>query len=142
MSRAVSDLAGFRAALALLLNEEAYLAWCEGRGEEPVPIAVRRELADFVSVVGGDGTFFGMIHGKRELLAESGGRGWAAPSNSGPQSDPGARVWHAVQLDEAGGDPEPACGQGTVNWPKARLLGEISGVPWCGQLACQKRLAL
>lgn len=158
MPRTGSDLDGYRAALDLLLNEEAYLAWCEGRDEEPLPLERRRELADFLSVVSGDGTFHGSMHRKREMIGD--GSGWAAPSTAYDDLEVplGKRMWHAIEVpgsesrrpDEdwqswvlrpSSSEPMPACGQGRLRWGRAVPVNEMpSTAPRCTKSACQQRL--
>lgn len=131
---------GFYAALALLLDEDAYLAWCDGRGEVPLTIPARRQLGDFLSVVGGDGTFYGSMAGKLEQIGD--GTDWVAPSTAEPEDPKQGPMWHAVGDFEAG-TFRSACGTAELEWFRGCRINELSpGVRRCAQQACQQRMTL
>lgn len=138
MARTGKDLGGFLAAVDLLLDESAWLAWAA----QPRRVQLSREqriaVADFLSVVGGDGTHRGTLADKRIRMGD--GDGWVAPSSSGVDE---ASVWHAVVQGDAEGGFRSACGVDHLAWelavPVASELG--SRVRWCGTAACQMRIA-
>lgn len=137
MTRSGKELKGFLGAVELLLDDQAWLSWVDGAGpHRPVSREVRRDLADFLAVVGGDGRFRGTQLGKLELIGD--GSGWAAPA-----AKPGVdRVWHAIKA-EPGLRPRPVCGPGEVDWGLAeRVVEVVSGVRWCTHRACQVRIEL
>jgi hypothetical protein len=138
MTRTERDLDQFMTAVDLLLNEETWLAWAGQPGREPVSRDTRRALADYLSVVGGDGLPHGTRENMLDQLNASHGTGWAAPARSSEPGDSDT-VWHAI---DASGDEEPTshCGSGDIRWWDAERITELADRRWCTHRACQKRI--